>query len=67
MQIVLDEGHRVKDVQSQLSLALAKVTSPRRIVLTGYTCRRLTSCDAPPSYPAHPASTTRALGLCMFV
>ncbi len=35
LQIVLDEGHRIKDSRSQLSCALSLVQTRRRIVLTG--------------------------------
>ena len=35
LQIVLDEGHRIKDSRSQLSCALSLVHTRRRIVLTG--------------------------------
>jgi hypothetical protein len=33
-QIVLDEGHRIKDARSQLSAALSKIVTKKRIVLT---------------------------------
>ncbi|GLE07893.1 hypothetical protein PINS_up018635 [Pythium insidiosum] len=34
--VVLDEGHRMKDPTSLLCQSVARITTPRRVVLTGY-------------------------------
>jgi SNF2 family DNA or RNA helicase len=33
--IVLDEGHKIKNVDSKISEAICKVKTPRRCILTG--------------------------------
>lgn len=34
--IILDEGHRIKDDTKQLSMALQKIKTHKRMILTGY-------------------------------
>jgi hypothetical protein len=43
-QIVLDEGHRIKDNKTKLAMALANVATRRRVVMTG--CELWSPCSA---------------------
>ena len=46
--VICDEGHRIKNSQTNLSIVLNKIKTKRRIVLTGFDARPL----QPPFTPA---------------